>query len=343
MTTETVRQASALPDMNHRDPAYLSLVQETKHHLRHMYPGLEDWAVALVGGSGTAAVEAMVTSCVGDGPVLIVANGYYSDRIDQIFHIHGIPCKTLSFPWLGAWDLEMIRSELASTAYEAVFAVHNETTTGRLNPVAELGRLAHEHSARCFVDAMSSFGADPLDVSHLDAVCSSANKCIHGLPGVSFVMLAPDLACRLDDFPRRTYYLSLAMMVGDEPALTPPVPALQAFRQALVEMLPGYAMGRQKVYESRVQYLREAMKGLGLATPIPVTEASRTLVMATLPDRTSYKEWFDMNYSAGYVLYGCKGVLADRFFQVSVMGALPDHALAGWHELASNLLDRSRF
>ena len=172
MTSEGVRQAAALPDLNHRDPEYLSLVQEVKRRLLGLYTSTtEDWHSYLLGGSGTLAVEAMVTSCIRTGPVLILENGYYSSRIREVLEIHGIPYKALAFGWLEPINLDAVRLELQN-GYEAVLAAHNETTTGRLNDINAIGVLAKAHGARCLVDAMSSFGADAIDFEDLDAVCS---------------------------------------------------------------------------------------------------------------------------------------------------------------------------
>src|SRR5512144_2511467 len=100
MTSETVRQAAALPDLNHHEPEYLELLADTKRRLRSVYPATVGWTPYLLGGSGTAAVEAMVTSCVERGPVLVVENGYYSARIVDILKIHRIPFETFTLGWL---------------------------------------------------------------------------------------------------------------------------------------------------------------------------------------------------------------------------------------------------
>src|SRR5207253_9005989 len=98
MTTETVRQAAAMPDMNHRDPAFIEIMRDTKQRLLRVYPQSDnkEWRSYLVGGSGTAAVEAMITSCVREGPVLLIDSGYYSSRVQAKLEAHDIPYTTLS-------------------------------------------------------------------------------------------------------------------------------------------------------------------------------------------------------------------------------------------------------
>ncbi len=328
MTSDAVRAAAASPDLNHRDPVYLGLVQDLKRSLRGMSDGYEPF---LLGGAGTAGIEAMITSCVRTGPVLIITNGYYSDRLDAIFLVHGIPHTTLRFDWLEPWDLGMIERTLAKGRFEAVLGVHHETTTGRLNPIGELARIAAPYEAKVLVDASSSFGADELDFSGLHAVACGANKCLHGLPGLSFVLLEPSFAAQIRDYPRRTYYLSLQMYEGDQPPLTPPVPLMLAFSQALHEFeSAGGQSARQAIYQSRAKTTREGLAKRGYEFSVPEEVASCTLTMATIPDGLTFDAWFERNYERGFVLYGCKGPLRDRFFQVGHMGEIPDGAIEEW-------------
>ena len=101
MTSETVRQVAALPDLNHRDPEYLDLIRDTKNRLIGVYEQTtQEWHPYLLGGSGTLAVEAMITSCIQSGPALILENGYYSSRIRDIFEVHKIPFEVISHGWL---------------------------------------------------------------------------------------------------------------------------------------------------------------------------------------------------------------------------------------------------
>jgi len=338
MTSDAVRQAAATPDMNHREPEFLGLIRETKERLLCVYPGSRDWIPYLIGGSGTAAVEAMVTSLVGKGKTLILENGYYSSRIREILEVHGMPYRALSFDWLDPWDFDVIENALDETHFEAVLATHNETTTGRLNDIGRLGELCRPRGIRVLVDGMSSFGADPIPFESVDAVASSANKCLHGIPGVSFVLARPDLARTAALNPPRSYYLWLARYEPDVPPLTPPIPALAAFRQALREMGDAGAMGRHADYQAKARVLRDGLAELGLHTAIPPEETSCALTTASLPEGWSYDAWFEANYARGYVLYGTKGFLRDRYFQVANMGELRATDLHGWLAEARKIL-----
>lgn len=334
MTSPAVREAAAAQDLNHREPAFAELFPEVRARLSALSGGSH--TAYVLGGSGTAAMEAMVTSCVVQGPVLIVANGYYGERLEAIFAIHGIPHKTLAFDWTSPWDLGAVESELARGGYEAVLATHHETTTGRLNPVHTLAGIARTHGVRVLVDAMSSLGADPLEFGQLDAVCASSNKCLHGLAGVSFV-LARD---SLPEVPRRTYYLHLPMYAGENPPLTPPVPMLMALRQALREFdAEGGQPARGSRYARQAACLRSGLRALGLDTLVPDDESSCALSVASVPHGWSAEAWLAANYAQGYALYHCKGPLRDGYFQVSTMGEVTDAMVSDWLSLAARLIE----
>ena len=338
MTSASVRAAGASLDLNHRDPEYLNLIRETKERLLEVYPETSQvWIPYLMGGSGTLAVEAMITSCIQKGPVLVLENGYYSSRIREIFEIHSIPFTALSFGWLDEWHFAAIEEEL-SKGYEAVIGTHNETTTGRLNDIGSLGKLSKLYGANCLVDVMSSFGADNIDFACLDAVCASGNKCLHSIPGVAFVLLNQDFQARLDDIPRRSYYMNLAMYEGDVPPLTPPVPALFALRQALREYPSGGISGRHHDYRTKNNFLREELAKRGLNCPLTEQDSSCTLLMIDLPTGFTFDQWFAANSEAGYIIYGCKGALRERYFQVSNMGDISMDDLRNWLDAVDRIL-----
>jgi len=338
MTSDSVRLAGAEPDLNHRDPEYLGLIHETKARLLSVYDGTAaGWHPYLLGGSGTLAVEAMIASVINSGPVLIIENGYYSSRIREIFTIHKISFRALTHDWLDGWDFDAIEREL-DNGYEAVIGVQNETTTGRLNDIARLAAMARGYGAKCLIDAMSSFGADEIDFTNLDAVCASGNKCLHSVPGVAFVLVKDNLAREMKKFPRRSYYMSLPMYAGDSPPLTPPVPALLALRQALREYPAAGVLGRRRDYEGKAKFLREQLASRGFTSPVPFKALSCTLTTFSLPVGFNYERWFELNCEKGFVIYGCKGHLRDGYFQVSNMGELTLEQLSAWVDAVDEIL-----
>lgn len=339
-TTETVRQAAAAPDLNHRSPAYMDLISEVKQRLLRVYPETGCWVLYLIGGSGTAAVEALVTSCIARGPVLLISNGYYTERIRTILALHHIPTDVLELGWLDPWTdetLARLEQMLKAGHYEAVLTCHHETTVGRLAPITQIGELAHRYGAHMLVDAVSSFGADPMDWNHLDAIASSANKNLHGIPGVSFVMANSGFEDHINSVERRTYYLHLPMYRSDLPAITPPVPALRALLQALRENPDGQP-ARKASYDAKIRVLRAGLAHLGFGIAVPAEQSSCCICTPTMPADWTYDQWFAANHGAGFVIYGCKGYLREKLFEVSVMGETTVADIESWINAVPSIL-----
>lgn len=150
------------------------------------------WEAVLLQGSGTFGVEAVFQSCVPpDGKVAVLWNGAYGERIALMLQHARIAHVVLRTPEDTPNDASALDALLAvDPTITHVAAVHCETTTGIINPIQELGAVAHRHGRTFVLDAMSSFAAYPIDLeaAHVDFLISSANKCIEGVPGFSFVL-----------------------------------------------------------------------------------------------------------------------------------------------------------
>jgi 2-aminoethylphosphonate-pyruvate transaminase len=313
-TTKSVREAAAA-DLNHREPEFLEAYGRVRRRLTELSGGLTPHILA---GSGTSAVEAMLTSCVGDGRVLAVVDGYYSGRAEDILRVHNIPHDILELPWLEAWNLDQIKAALDSEDYEAIVCTHHETTSGRLNPVEKLAEMT---DAKILVDAMSSFGADPLDFSRVQAVAASAGKCLRGLPGVSFVLMNGELP----DIRPRTWSLNLSHYASDKPPVTAAVQPILSLDVALKELIEegGFEARRAEILEGATR-IRKALRSKGYDLPIPDDSASCAVTLASIPGGKTWREWSAECLDAGFMVYGCKGELQNRYFQISTMGAVTD-------------------
>nr|CAD7446299.1 unnamed protein product [Timema bartmani] len=156
----------------------------------------EEYTSVLLQGSGTFSVEAVLqlSSPRNGARVLLLVNGAYGNRMKVICDTSGIPAEVLEFPEDNIVDPDTVSRHLSTPGaeYTTVAVVHCETSSGVINPVEEIGRVVKRLApdAIYFVDAMSSFGAVPLDVKggRLDFLVSSANKCLQGVPGFAFVI-----------------------------------------------------------------------------------------------------------------------------------------------------------
>ena len=210
--SERVRKALLRPDLCHREAEFVNLQNSIRSNLLDIYQmSYIQWAAVLLTGSGTAAVEAMLTSMVpDDGYVLIIENGVYGERMTKMAQTYGIKHIILKHKWDEAINLEKLSSLLKKENVTHVAVVHHETTTGRLNDLAAIAAACNTKDIPLLVDAVSSFGAEKIEFENWDvaACAATANKCLHGVPGAAFVIVRRDLVNQSNLTPR-TLYLDL--------------------------------------------------------------------------------------------------------------------------------------
>ncbi|MGC9314734.1 MAG: phosphonoacetaldehyde hydrolase, partial [bacterium] len=193
LTTSPTVKSRMLTDWGSRNRDYLELVEDVRRRLVELASKTpKDFTTALIQGSGTFAVEALIgTAIPADGKLLILVNGAYGERMAKIAERLGIAHDTLVCDEMAVHDLREVEEKLSSDSdVTHVAVVHCETTTGIINPVAEIGAVVKSHGAVFIVDAMSSFGGVPMDMDEMgaDYLVSSANKCIQGVPGFGFAI-----------------------------------------------------------------------------------------------------------------------------------------------------------
>jgi 2-aminoethylphosphonate-pyruvate transaminase len=329
-TTASVRQALVMPDLCHREPECFEMVRRCREMLVELAGAGPGWAAVLFAGSGTAAVEAAVASAVpADGGLLVADNGVYGDRIARIARAHGIAAEVVTYDiWtpVDPADLEGALARHPRLTHVAV--VHHETTTGVLNPVAEIARVAARHGRSLIVDAMSSLFGEPLDVGQagIDFVTASANKCLQGVPGVSFVLARRRALEALAAHAPRSVYLDLhghyRSQEADNTPFTPAVQVLHAMEQALVELSKEGPAQRLARYAASARTLREGMTRLGLEILTPAGARSNILTTFRLPAGVAYPALHDAMKRRGYIIYAGQGRIATYGFRVANMGTL---------------------
>lgn len=310
--TERVRQALLRPDLCHREPEFAELLGRIREGLQRVYGGPHE--AVLLTGSGTAAVEAMVGSLV-DGPALVVANGVYGERMAEMLRRQGKPHEVVASPWTFPMDLDEVGRRLPGFPY--VLAVHHETTTGRLNDLPALAALCRQHGARLLLDAVSSFGGAEIDLEGVEAVAATANKCLHGVPGVSFVLARPEALARESASP--SLYLDLMHARREGVPFTHAVHACYALDEALQEFFEaGGWRGRAALYARR-------MRKVSVLEPLLAEGSSDILRAFRLPE--PYDQLHDRLKRAGFVIYAGQGALRHEMFRIAVMGDLSDEDL----------------
>jgi 2-aminoethylphosphonate-pyruvate transaminase len=310
-------------DLCHREPECAELLARVRARLLEAFAPGGGFAAVLLTGSGTAAVEAAVTSvCSPRGRLVVVSNGVYGERIAAMVAAARVEHTVVASPWTSAPDPDAVERALGAPDVEAVAVVHHETTTGLVNPVAEIARRARAHGKLVLVDAVSGLAGDPLDVDACDLIVGTGGKCIQAFPGMAFVLARADVLARLATYPRRSLYLSLATYVEHPMPFTPAVQVAYALDEALAELLEETVGGRITRYAAAAGLLREGFGRLGLACVLPPALRSNTITSLRFPARRTYAALHDALKARGFVIYEGQGWLAREAFRVANMGAL---------------------
>lgn len=331
--SEAVRKAAVSADLCHREPEFFQLQNRVRGGLLDIY-GCDPatWAAVLLGGSGTTALEAMLASLLGrDARLLVIENGVYGERIRRIAEIHGVDYHSLEHDWTAPIDFERVERALTDGGFSHLAAVHHETTTGRLNDVARLARLCEAHGAQLLLDGVSSFGAEniPFDSPALAACAATANKCLHGIPGLCLVV-ARRAALQTGAEPPRSLYLHLPLWLEQQDRsstpFTPPVNGLLALDKALEELAAyGGWRARHARYTRLAGRVRRALQALGVEALLPADESSAVLTAYRIPAGLTYEAIHDGLKQWGFVIYAGQGALAATLFRISTMGDITDY------------------
>lgn len=322
-TSMTVKQAM-LRDLGSRDTDFIEIVKKIRLKLVELCADPEEYTAILIPGSGTYGIEATLTSVIpSDGKLLLIINGAYGTRmlkIAETYKIQSVKFSTIENTQPSAQMIDMLLNEEPSITHIAV--VHCETTTGIINPIEEYGKIARKHHCVYIVDAMSSFGAYPIDMKEcgIDFLISSSNKCIEGTPGFSFVLANKNTLKGTSGFARTMSLDLFAQWEGLESngqfRFTPPTHSILAFYQALIELdLEGGVAGRQERYKTNYQIAITEMMKMGFKPYIE--EKSRGYIITSFYYPTHpnfiFADFYQLLHDKGFVIYPGKLSHADCF------------------------------
>ncbi len=332
LTTSTSTKEAMLRDWGSRDRQFIELNARVRRQLIAIAGGGEAHECVPVQGSGTFAIEATIGTFVPrDGKLLVVINGAYGKRMLQIAGYANRSVVSMETPENVMPDVDELAQQLASdAAITHVAVVHCETTSGILNPIEAIADVVRQHGRALIIDAMSSFGAIPLDVTALGCVAmvASSNKCLEGVPGMGYAVVtkAALAACEgnahalsLDLFDQHR-----AMQANGQWRFTPPTHVLSAFDQAISEhSAEGGVAGRNARYSENCRLLVAGMRKLGFKTLLPDTEQAPIIVTFEMPSdpRFDFSTFYDRLAQRGYVIYPGKLTVAPSF-RIGCIGRL---------------------
>ncbi len=337
LTTSRRTKEAMLHDWGSWDVEFNEVTADIRRRLITMVGGGETYDCVPLQGSGTYCVEAMLSSFIPkDGWALVLMNGAYGQRA----------AKTLQY--LGRDYIKLDKGDYLPPLPEEVddllnrhpevtdvVAIHCETSSGILNPLQGISDVVMKHGRRLLVDAMSAFGAVPLDVSDVpfEAMVSSANKCIEGVPGFGFVV-AKETA--LAEAEGRSHSLSLD--VHDQWAymnrtsqwrFTPPTHSVVAFREALLQHEEeGGVPGRLARYSRNREVMVEGMRELGFSTLLEDEWLSPIITTFFCPvDKNfSFTRFYDELKARKFIIYPGKLTEAESF-RIGCIGQLDEHVM----------------
>lgn len=299
-------------------------------------------------GSGSFCVEAMLGSFVpADGKALILANGAYGQRAATTMQYLGRPYAVIDKgDYLPPRGPEVAAALDADPAITHVVAIHCETSSGILNPVAEISQAVYAKGRKLLVDSMSAFGAIPLDLREIryEAMVSSANKCIEGVPGFGFVIARKS---ELEAAKGRSHSLSLdvhaqwaTMEKTGQWRFTPPTHVVAAFLEALrIHEAEGGIADRGARYEKNRDVMVAGMRALGFETLLSDRWLSPIIVTFFCPadPNFAFDRFYELMKEKGFIIYPGKLTVVDSF-RIGCIGRMDEHVMRRVVEAASQSL-----
>lgn len=322
-TSATVKQAM-LRDLGSRDIEFIDIIHDVRRRLVALCADPSEYTAVLMPGSGTFGVEATLSSVIPpEGKLLILINGAYGSRIHKIADVHRIANVKLVYAENAQPDPAELEATLNSDrSITHVAVVHSETTTGILNPIEIYGKIVKDHGCIYIVDAMSSFGAYPIDLEAcgIDFLISSANKCIEGVPGFSFILARTEVLKATRGYARTLSLDLLAQWEGLEGdgqfRFTPPTHVVLAFHQALLELeQEGGIEARAARYRQNYEITLTAMQKMGFQPYVEESKRGYIITSFYYPKHPNFnfQVFYKLLSDKGHIIYPGKLTHADCF------------------------------
>ena len=348
-TSYTVKQAM-LRDWGSWDGDFRAMTADMRRRLLAMIGDTKgEYDCVPIQGSGSFCVEAMLGSFVPrDGKVLVLANGAYGLRAAQTMEVLGRAYTLIDKgDYLPPRGHEVEAAIDADPAITHVIAIHCETSSGILNPIAEISEAVYAKGRKLLVDSMSAFGALPLEVGKIryEAMVSSANKCIEGVPGFGFVIASKT---ELEAAKGRSHSLALdvhaqwaTMEKTGQWRYTPPTHVVAAFVEALkMHEAEGGVAARGARYMRNRDVMVAGMRDLGFETLLSDRWLSPIIVTFFCPADVNFvfERFYELMKSRGFIIYPGKLTVVDSF-RVGCIGHMDESVMRAVVQAARQCLD----
>lgn len=329
-TTDTVKMAQVVSDICPREKEFGEVMEFITEKLTDFVANNKDYTTVLFGGSGTAGVEAVLSSICFNKKILVINNGSYSERMTQILETYDADFFNYKSDIIKPIDFNNLEETLKKNKFDYICAVHNETGTGLLNDINRIGKLAKKYNAEFVVDAMSSYAAIPINMEemNIDFLIASSNKNIQGMAGVVFVICKKVSLEKLKNIKPKSFYLDLYAQYKNfintkQTRFTPPVQTLYALKQAIIETIEETIENRNKRYTESWNTLIEGIKKLNLK--LLLDEECQSIIITTIyePECEKYNfgDMHDYLYKRNFTIYPGK-VSSFNTFRIANIGSI---------------------
>jgi 2-aminoethylphosphonate-pyruvate transaminase len=313
-TTDTVKYAQIVEDICPREKEFGETMEFISTELTKFVGNPEKYTTVLFGGSGTAAVESVLSSVINNGTAVIINNGPYGERMCKIAEVYGlnyVEYKSSAEQAIDINDLEIFIKKL-STNVSYLALVHCETSTGLLNDIEQIGEFCAVKNIEMIVDAMSSYAAVPIDMQKMNIsyLAASANKNLQGMAGVSFVIANIERLEKTEQMKPRNLYLHLYdqyryFQMNKQMRFTPPVQTMYALKQAIIETQWEGIERRYERYSKSWTTLTDGITRLGLTYLVPEAHHSKiiTSILEPSDEKYNFDIMHDFFYRQGFTIY----------------------------------------
>lgn len=349
-TTDTVKMAQVVPDICPREKEFASLMKGLREDLVKIVHGdTDEYTAVLFTGSGTINIDVCMNSLLPEGKkVLVINNGAYSTRAVEICQYYRLDYINLEFPVDELPDLSVVEQTLKSNPDIAlVHTTHNETGTGILNPIRQIGAIAHKYGAVFSVDTTSTYAMRPIDVNkdNIDFCMASAQKGLMAMTGLSYIVGKREIIEKSKDYPKRSYYCNLYMQYDffektGQMHFTPPVQTIYSVIQALKEY---WAEGEEAKWARHTRVFEAIHKGLdelGFKDVIKREWQAGLVVSAIYPDDVNwdFDKVHDYCYERGFTIYPGK-ISTTNTFRLCALGAIDEDDITAFFKVFKEALE----
>ncbi|MFV0424591.1 MAG: pyridoxal-phosphate-dependent aminotransferase family protein [Bacilli bacterium] len=328
MISDKVKTAMINTTIGHRSRDFETIFNRIKANILKISNAPSSYETVILSSSGSSANEAVIASLFNkNDKILILSNGSFGERIAKMMHNYCLDFHVIKNNWGEPFDITKLSTHLKTHHYDYLFVSHDETSSGLLNPIDKIGTLCKTHDINMFVDCVSSFISDEVNIieQNIAIMTGVSGKAIGAIPGASFIVMKKDLFEKTLENNICSSYLNIAnyYKFSQEKSQTPNTPNITSFIALDIALIECINDNKQKRYITCSNYLRDEFEAMNIQFLIDRSLMSNTVTTIILPKHFSAQTVYDMLYNKGYTTYLTRGVFQDKnCLQICVMGEI---------------------